>query len=311
MEAQPTMTTSESISNIAAALAKAQGAFKPIVKNRTVEVQPKKRDDGSWPPKYTFNYATLDSVLDATREALSANGICHTAMIANGHIVVKLYHASGEWFAASLPVPSAATGWQAFGSAITYARRYLLTPLLGVASEEDDDANVADGNELQPGPDPMQPLWDAIDKTPMAKMKPQEVRTWCEMVLGRPIPQPSAMSAKDLPVLLAALAKDTAKPEVSKESIELEKLALAKELNTALNELAPWGSAIEGKSSKDAAAIKQTAKLQWANGMRPGAKAVYAFGELTVDEMRSLIAKAKAGEVPSEDMPEWMNEQMP
>ena len=306
MDTQPTMTTSESISNIAAALAKAQGAFKPINRNRTVEVNLK---DGKG--KYTFAYATLDSVIDATRDALSANGICNTAMIADGQIVVKLYHASGEWFAASVPVPPVSGGWQAFGSSITYARRYLLTPLLGVASEEDDDGNGADGNQVANGPDPLQPLWDAIDKTPMKDMTPAEVRTWCEMVLGRAIPQASALSAKDLPALLSALAKDTSKQEpasqpAAKPAPEEDKAALAKELNTALNTLAPWGSATEGKTARDASAIKQAAKLAWANGMLK--KPVHGFGELTIAELKDLIAKANNGEVPDgEPLPEWMN----
>jgi hypothetical protein len=148
MDTQPTTTMSPSIASLAAALAKAQGEFAPIIKNRTVEVQPKKRDDGSWPAKYTFNYATLDSVLDATRSALAANGLCHTSMLSEGKLYVNLYHSSGEWLSSSVPAPMANQGWQSFGSAVTYLRRYLLTPLLGVASEEDDDGNAAEGNHV-------------------------------------------------------------------------------------------------------------------------------------------------------------------
>ena len=306
----PTTTTSESINNIAAALAKAQGAFKPVVKNRTVEVSLK---DGKG--KYTFTYATLDSVLDATREALSANGLCQTAMISDGRIVVKLLHASGEWFAADVPAPSPAAGWQAFGSAITYARRYLLTPLLGVASEEDDDGNAAEGNGLTNGPDPLQKLWDALDKAAIPKLGPTAVRDWCEMVLGRPVPHPNTIFPKDLSVLLAALEKNTkaaaaAKPAMSEGSAPSdEAVRLAKDLNAALNTLAPWGKAIEGKNAKDTSAIKLAAKLQWANDMRPGAKTVAGFGELSVNELAGLIAKAQAGEMPSmgaeDDLPPW------
>jgi hypothetical protein len=306
----PTMTTSESISNIAAALAKAQGAFKPINRNRTVEVNLK---DGKG--KYTFAYATLDSVIDATREALSANGICQTAMVNNGAIVVKLYHSSGEWFGASVPVPPVSAGWQAFGSAITYARRYLLTPLLGVASEEDDDGNAAEGNEVSNGPDPLQPLWDALDKTDIPKRGPTAVRDWCEIVLGRPVPHQNTIFPKDLPVLMAALAHDTEKPTertiekpVAATDTDAAKL-LAKELNTALTALAPWGKAIQGKSANDAVEIKKAAKIRWANDMRPGAKPIAAFGELSVNELMGLIAKAKSGEMPSmgaeDDLPPW------
>ena len=304
---ESTSTQSESISQICAALAKAQGSFKPILKNRTVEVSLK---DGKG--KYKFTYATLDSVLDATRAALSDNGICHTAMIRDGFITVKLYHSSGEWFGASVPVPPVSAGWQAFGSAITYARRYLLTPLLGVASEEDDDGNAAEGNQLA-NVDPMQPLWDAIDKTAMKTKTSTEIRTWCEMVLGRAIPQPDSLTKADLPVLLAALAKDTAKPVAANPVAPPSNVppagdntALVNELNTALNELKPWGSATDGKPAKDVATIRKVAKLQWANAMK-GGKPLAGFNEMSGDELRSLIAKAKAGEVPEcEYLQEWM-----
>ena len=304
----PTMTQSESIGQIASALAKAQGAFKPIVKNRTVSVNLK---DGKG--KYTFTYATLDSVIEATREALSANGICNTAMISDGLIVVKLYHASGEWFAASVPVPPVSAGWQAFGSAITYARRYLLTPLLGVASEEDDDGNAAEGNQVANGPDPLQPFWDALDKTDIPSRGPTAVRDYCEIVLGRQVPHPNTIFPKDLPLLMASLEKDTAKPAVQAATGgDVEKATLAKDLNAALNALAPWGKAIEGKTAKESATIKQTAKLKWANDMRPGTKPVAGFGELTTADLTKLLGQAKAGEMPSfgaeDDLPDWAEE---
>ena len=64
MNEQPTPTQSAETGAIVASLAKAQGAFLPVHRNRTVEVNLK---DGKG--KYTFAYATLDSVLDATRKA--------------------------------------------------------------------------------------------------------------------------------------------------------------------------------------------------------------------------------------------------
>lgn len=311
---EPTVTMSEKFGEIVAALAKAQGMFKPIIKNRTGHVTYPAKDNrpaGS----YDFEYADLDAVIDAITDGLSANSIAHTAMVANGKITVILLHPSEQWIKSEAPVPSPLDkGWQEFGKSITYPRRILLCPLVGVTAEFDDDANGADGNQLQPGPDPLQPLWDAIDQTPMKDMPPAEVRTWCEMVLGRAIPQPSALSAKDLPALLAALAKDTSKPspesqQASKPASDEEKAALAKELNNALNTLAPWGSATDGKTAKDASAIKQTAKLTWANGMLKLKKPVHGFGELTVTELKDLIAKANNGEVPDgEPLPEWMNE---
>jgi hypothetical protein len=316
----PTVTTSESIAQIAAALAKAQGTFHPVARNRKVKVQPKKREDGYLPPPYEFEYATLDSVIDSTREALSANGICHTAMIADGRIVVKLYHASGEWFSASVPVPPVNAGWQAFGSAITYARRYLLTPLLGVASEEDDDGNAADGNEVQgkrSGHDPLEPLWHALADKGISKEK--EIREWIEMVLSKPTPTPDCITPAEATLLInvatgkAPMPSPTGLGKADAAKVN-DTVAMAKELNGALNALAPWGKSIEGKDAKVAAAVKQAAKLKWANDMRPGAKAVAGFGELTADELAKLIAQAKAGEIPSmgaeDDMPPWSEKEM-
>ena len=294
---EPTLTQSFEIGTIVGALAKAQGAFLPVHRNRTVEVNLK---DGKG--KYTFAYATLDSVLDATRKALSENGLCHTAMVYDGMIVVKLMHESGQFFAAVLPVPQPSAGWQAFGSAITYARRYLLGPLLGVASEEDDDGNGADGNSAHPVADPLQPLWDALAKTDIRGN--DAIRVWCEKVLGRPVPTPDTLFPKDMAALLAALANPaTVAPPATF-------LTGAKELNSALDKLAPWGSGCDGLSAKDASDYKKASKLAWANGILRLPTPVTAFAQLKPEQVTALISSATAGEMPpdADDMPAWANE---
>jgi hypothetical protein len=293
-EQQPTPTQSAETGAIVAALAKAQGSFLPVHRNRTVEVNLK---DGKG--KYTFAYATLDSVLDATRKALSDNGICHTATVADGVITVTLRHESGQWFGSSLPVPSPSQGWQPFGSATTYARRYLLSPLLGVASEEDDDGNGADGNSAHPVADPLQPLWDALAKTDIRGN--DAIRVWCEKVLGRPVPTPDTIFPKDMAALLAALEKPSATPAAF--------LAGAKELNAALDKLAPWGSGCDGLSAKDAADYKRSAKLSWINGMLRLPIPITSSAQLKPDQCTILLASATAGEMPEvEDLPDWANE---
>jgi hypothetical protein len=294
MNEQPTPTQSAETCAIVAALAKAQGAFLPVRRNRTVEVRLK---DGTG--KYTFTYATLDSVLDATRKALSDNGICHTATVADGVITVTLRHESGQWFGSSLPVPSPSQGWQPFGSATTYARRYLLSPLLGVASEEDDDGNVADGNSAHPV-DPLQPLWDAMAKTDIRGN--DAIRVWCEKVLGRPVPTPDTIFPKDMAALLAALEAPKAPPATF--------LAGAKELNAALDKLAPWGSACDGLPAKAASDLKKAAKLAWANGILRLPVPVSAFAQLKPEQVTVLIAAATNGEMPetADDMPAWAND---
>jgi len=141
------MKTSEQTNELFAALAKAQAAFDPIQRTRTVKVQTK--SGGS----YEFSYAPLDEVLRATRQALAANGlsVSHPCEIKEGVTLccgTRISHASGQWAESCLEVnrPSAL---QEVGSALTYMRRYTLTGLLGVVADEDDDGNAASGNHAE------------------------------------------------------------------------------------------------------------------------------------------------------------------
>lgn len=231
----------ENVNELAAALAKAQGAYKPIVKNCTGKVSyPGK--DGKPGGSYEFDYADLQSVIEATRQALSSNGLSHSAAVCDSMLTVTLLHSSGQSLSASLAMPSPGViGWQKYGSAVTYARRYLLTPLLGVASEDDDDANHAEGNSF------------AKSEKPKPTAAPSQFCT----------------------------------PEQ------------AKELNAALDKLAPWGADATAEQ-------KKSEKLAWVNGIRPRAKPITKFGELSAEEVPGLIAAAIAGEMPNE-MPPWMD----
>jgi len=129
--------------DIAAALAKAQGAFPPIPRDRTVTV--KMASGGS----YQFAYAPLDTILHAVRPALAANGLALTQLLGDGKLVTRLLHAGGGSLDSVLPLSSMADP-QKFGSLLTYLRRYAITALLGVAAEEDDDGNHAVGNHAEP-----------------------------------------------------------------------------------------------------------------------------------------------------------------
>lgn len=148
------MQTSETIGGIAGALAKAQGEFKNPEKNREVTVTPKKRknaDGGEWQPAaYKFKYATFDAILEMARPILSKHelALIQTTSSANGTVIVttRLAHSSGEWIEDSIGAASEGRELQAIGSALSYLKRYALTAMLGVAADEDDDANSADGN---------------------------------------------------------------------------------------------------------------------------------------------------------------------
>lgn len=100
-------------------------------------------------------YATLNSVMESCRMALLDNGILLTQYPvpvegSNLGLVTKLVHAKTGQFQASLAViPLAKPDPQAMGSAFTYGRRYALSAMLGIVSEEDDDGNAASGRKTK------------------------------------------------------------------------------------------------------------------------------------------------------------------
>ena len=136
------------ISKLAEALAKAQGAMKTPNKNQEVNLE----FSGGRSKKY--KYADLAGVIDAVREPLSTNGLAYFHKMGNCETVfgmrTVLVHSSGEqidtWY--PLPDPTKCKA-QDFGSAMTYARRYSLSSLLGIASDDDDDGQSA--NDINQG----------------------------------------------------------------------------------------------------------------------------------------------------------------
>jgi hypothetical protein len=165
-----TTTISGNPQELFAALAKARAEFRPIRKTREVKVQ---SDRGS----YTFSYAELDELIDATVPALAANGLAvfHTRSTDSPEnaserperelVTHFLAHSSGAYLKCEQAIPMTKIAWegpqgqkvrterrlteQEFGSAFTYARRYAYQALLNLAAEDDDDANQADGNRVE------------------------------------------------------------------------------------------------------------------------------------------------------------------
>ena len=143
------MNTSDTISELSAALAKAQGSFTNPPRTREVEVSLKAGG------KYKFKYATLDGIMDMLRKPLADNGLSlvHSLATDNEGTVceTRIIHASGQWMSTWVPVLVAAdANAQGWGSAMTYARRYGVCTLLAIAADEDDDANAGCGNEAKP-----------------------------------------------------------------------------------------------------------------------------------------------------------------
>jgi len=140
-------TKSESINELAAALSAFQGEIKNPVKNREVTVRTR---TGS---SYKFAYATFDVILDTCRPLLAKHGLAVLQFPSNSEkgleLTTILTHQSGQWMSGSLTLPIQESGPQAMGSLISYARRYSMASILGIAAEEDDDANIAEGNSVQ------------------------------------------------------------------------------------------------------------------------------------------------------------------
>jgi hypothetical protein len=138
--------SSESIASLAAALAKAQMALTNPEKSLTGTV-PCSRSDES--PR-TFRYAPLSSGLDIVRKTLGEQGIATMQTttidqdIQTVSLTTVLAHASGEWIASDWPVCTLSdmAAPRRMGAALTYARRYALFTLVGIAGVRalaDDD----------------------------------------------------------------------------------------------------------------------------------------------------------------------------
>ncbi len=130
---------SESIGALAAALSKAQADITGALKD-------------SSNPFFKSKYADLASCWDACRKQLAANNLAVIQTIYvhwdSGQTMLSttLAHSSGEWIRSDLPVLAKDLSPQAQGSGITYARRYALAAIVGLA-QVDDDAEAAQGRK--------------------------------------------------------------------------------------------------------------------------------------------------------------------
>lgn len=237
-----TDTTQEAAAALMAALAKAQGEFKPIEKNRTVQIAT--RTGGS----YTFRYADLEEILSKTRPALAANGLAMIQTIEHGQqgpvLSCKLMHAAGGVVTSEVMIPSArdmAGDPKAFGAAITYYRRYMVTAMLGVAADDDLDE---DGQEMHP-PQRQQPTGQKP-----AVSQPQRRQE-------APAPAPAAQQASQ-PAQAKVAAGEATHGEIAYigKKIAAAGLTVAEACAKAGIISLPGGDSLEGMSKADFAALK-------------------------------------------------------
>lgn len=133
-----------------AALAAAQAEFPAIGKTKT---------------GHGYRYADLADVLDAVRPVLSRHGLCVMQRVQGDDLVTTLGHASGAAVDARYPLVQDGTGRmnaiQRVGASLTYARRYALAALLGIAPDDDTDGAEPQRpaqRQEQPAPPPPPPF---------------------------------------------------------------------------------------------------------------------------------------------------------
>ena len=120
------MSQSEQIGDLAGALALASLEFGKATKNATN-------------PHFGKTYTNLEGAITATRDALANQGlVVLQRFTTNATLVTTLAHKSGQWISGEQPLMSTKQDPQGIGSASTYARRYGLMAILGIAPEDDD-----------------------------------------------------------------------------------------------------------------------------------------------------------------------------
>src|SRR5690606_2254560 len=150
-----TVLSSESIAALMPALIKAQSAFAPAVKAKVN-------------PHFKSKYVPLDAVIDAIAQPLRDNGIAIVQQTdiedARTVLITRLVHESGEWIAGKYPIHPVKADPQGEGSALTYARRYALMAIAGIAPEDDDGNAAVKAAQAQAKVTPTDGVWEAMSE---------------------------------------------------------------------------------------------------------------------------------------------------
>jgi len=132
---------SDSIGELTEAMAKARLEFKPIIKNKTVQIDTKSGR------KIKYSYAELPLILQAVEGALSNHGLyLFQPPFDNGNrtLVTLLSHKSGQWIMSKMTLNNA-IDTKEYGAQITYYRRYSVCGLLGIAADDDESEEQVEG----------------------------------------------------------------------------------------------------------------------------------------------------------------------
>jgi hypothetical protein len=152
VELEPRLRHSKELGALVKSLAAAQKNFPAVRKNQTADVDGTSKTGAK--VRYSYTYADLADIIDACRPHLAAEGIAilQPLIFEDGQhwLVTRLHHESDQWIESVWPLRSHDRP-QDFGSEMTYARRYTLQALVGIAAEEDDDAKGAQGPSSKKG----------------------------------------------------------------------------------------------------------------------------------------------------------------
>ena len=172
---------------------------------------PKKSKQG-----HGYKYAELAQIIELSREPLATNGLgvvqyCST-IDGQSYLVTQMIHSSGQWLRGYYPLEKAGmravNDAQQMGAAMTYARRYNLAAMLGVAQEDDDAASVGAARQKSQQPRQQQKPANQQQKQPLDSLEGQTlcaVTQWisegmavehvCERLQSRYILHPSVVQA--------------------------------------------------------------------------------------------------------------------
>ena len=172
------MKHSEQIDKLSEALAKAQGKIIPAEFDKSN-------------PHFKSRYASLASIMNACRLALSSNGLavvqsCGVDEAGRMTVTTMLSHESGQWVSGTLTMKSVQESPQGHGSTLTYLRRYSLAAMVGVVADDDDDGQAGSTKPTQTYPEraaaaaPKPPAKPAVKLTSADQLR--EITTLAEQI---------------------------------------------------------------------------------------------------------------------------------
>jgi ERF superfamily len=204
-------TTSPELDELAPALVAALGELEDVARARTANAG-----------TYSYRYADLGDVLAAARPVFARHALAISQVPVVDTLTVEItttiWHSSGQWLkAAPLRLPAGSTAQQT-GSAITYARRYSIMALLGLATEDDDGASAAPRQPVAPSLMSQSNLDRFRTAAADAGLSPEDVAAVVEEATEGRTDDVEQVWASEVPELRAALLRATTPHEGTGET---------------------------------------------------------------------------------------------